>query len=101
LHEKHPTLVRTIEGIEGELAMHFDLKIRFDYGSIIPWVQRNPSNDGIHAIGGPEALVLYSPMSLHGVDLSTQTDFVVKSGERKFFVLRWYHSHEDMPPPLE
>lgn len=101
LGEKHPTLIRAVEGIEGEVDLHLDLTIRFDYGSIVPWVRRNDDYSGIHAIGGPEALVLYSPEKLMGVGLSTQSDFRVTKGEKKFFILRWHYSHEEMPPPLE
>src|SRR3954465_14737276 len=34
-----PDLVRVVEGLSGEVAMRMELVIRFDYGSIVPWVQ--------------------------------------------------------------
>ena len=35
-----PELIRVVEGRRGRVPMHFELVIRFDYGSIIPWVRR-------------------------------------------------------------
>jgi hypothetical protein len=35
-----PCVVRQIEGKSGVVPMRFELVIRFDYGSIVPWVQR-------------------------------------------------------------
>ena len=38
--ESQPDIVRIVEGLEGHVDMHTELVIRFDYGSIIPWVRR-------------------------------------------------------------
>ncbi len=35
-----PDVVRIVEGIEGAVQMRMELVIRFDYGSIVPWVRR-------------------------------------------------------------
>ena len=40
LRQRNPDVVRVIEGIDGEVEMQMDLVIRFDYGSIVPWVRR-------------------------------------------------------------
>src|ERR1700757_2348331 len=32
------TLVRIVEGRSGSVPMHFDLALRFEYGSAVPWV---------------------------------------------------------------
>src|SRR5262245_44607184 len=55
-----PDLVRMVEGVEGRVRMRMELVIRFDYGSIIPWVRRGRDNTLI-AVGGPDALELLSP----------------------------------------
>ena len=50
-------LVRIVFGRSGEVKFHTELVIRFGYGAIVPWVSR--AEDGtIHAIAGPERLVL-------------------------------------------
>lgn len=51
--DKSPTVVRTVEGVTGTVNMELDIVIRFDYGSIIPWVRRNEDERGIHAVGVP------------------------------------------------
>ena len=35
-----PRLIRIVEGRRGRVPMHLELIIRFDYGSIVPWVRR-------------------------------------------------------------
>src|SRR5689334_20061427 len=38
--DRAPDLVRLVQGLEGEVAMEMELIVRFDYGSIVPWVRR-------------------------------------------------------------
>lgn len=33
-------LVRIVKGLRGKVAMHTELIVRFEYGSIVPWVSR-------------------------------------------------------------
>jgi GH15 family glucan-1,4-alpha-glucosidase len=99
--DKSPTLVRTVEGVTGTVNMELDIVIRFDYGSIIPWVRRNEDERGIHAVGGPDAVVLYTPYEVHGRSFHTKTEFSIKGGERKCFTLIWYPSHRTIPLPLD
>jgi GH15 family glucan-1,4-alpha-glucosidase len=85
-------LVRIVEGIEGDVRMQMELVIRFDYGSIVPWVRKI---DGVlRAIGGPDALSLWSPVDTHGADLTTRAEFTVRAGQRLPFMLVWHPSHE-------
>src|SRR3982751_664670 len=90
--DRNPDLVRIVEGIEGEVRFAMDLVIRFDYGSIVPWVRR--IDGAVRAIGGPDALSLWSPVETHGVDLRTRAEFTVRAGERLPFLLAWHPSHE-------
>src|SRR3954471_21413941 len=46
------SLVRIVEGRRGTVEMTFDLALRFEYGSTIPWVTR--LNHGIRAVAGPD-----------------------------------------------
>jgi GH15 family glucan-1,4-alpha-glucosidase len=60
-----PDLVRLVEGVNGHVPMRMELIIRFDYGTIVPWVR---NLDGVlRAIGGPDALSLWSPVQTRGV----------------------------------
>src|SRR4051794_370023 len=89
-----PDVVRLVEGVRGRVSMHTELTIRFDYGSIVPWVRKLPEGDGITAIGGPDALVLHTPVELRGEALRHTGDFTVAEGEQVPFVLTWYPSHQ-------
>jgi GH15 family glucan-1,4-alpha-glucosidase len=93
--QSEPDLVRVVEGLRGEVAMRMQLIIRFDYGSIVPWVR---TIEGVlRAIGGPDAVSLWSPVPTHGVDLTTVAEFTVRPGDRLPFVMVWHPSH--LPPP--
>jgi GH15 family glucan-1,4-alpha-glucosidase len=92
-------LVRLVRGQRGTVRMRLELVIRFDYGWIVPWVQR--TKRGITAVAGPDTLVLDTPVDLHGEDLTTVAEFNVSSGEEVPFTLSWYPSHEKPCPPID
>jgi GH15 family glucan-1,4-alpha-glucosidase len=92
-------LVRLVVGRRGRVPMRLELIIRFDYGSVVPWVRRIPR--GISAIAGPDRLLLRTPVPLHGEDLRTVADFEVAEGETVPFDLTWYPSHESGTPELD
>jgi GH15 family glucan-1,4-alpha-glucosidase len=87
-----PDVVRIVEGLEGAVAMDLDLVVRFDYGSIIPWVRRVAGD--WTAVAGPDSLTLRTPVPLEGHELATRAHFTVRAGERVPFVLTWHASHE-------
>jgi GH15 family glucan-1,4-alpha-glucosidase len=94
--QQAPDLVRVVEGVRGEVRMQMELIVRFDYGSVIPWVR---TIDGVlRAIAGPDALSLWSPVETRGVDLTTRAEFTVREGERLPFLLVWHPSHESVTP---
>jgi GH15 family glucan-1,4-alpha-glucosidase len=96
-----PDVVRCVEGRAGRVPMQLELVLRFDYGSIVPWVRRTPY--GLHAIAGPDAVSLHSPVELVNANLKTTARFAVAAGERVPFVLQWHPSHQaapDCPDPL-
>jgi GH15 family glucan-1,4-alpha-glucosidase len=90
-----PDVVRLLVGIRGRVRMRMQLIIRFDYGAITPWVRR--TDVGIRAVGGPDTLVLQSPVALRNENFTTTADFTVGPGEKVPFVLQWHPSHQ--PPP--
>ena len=89
-------LVRMIVGRRGRVAMKMELIIRFDYGSIVPWVSRLPDG-AVRAIGGPDMVVLRTNVPTRGEGLTTVADFDVSEGERVTFALTYAPSHH--PPP--
>ena len=92
-----PRLLRLVVGTRGQVEMNLELVIRFDYGSIVPWVRR--SDGGISAIAGPDMLRLRTPIPLRGENLKTVATFTVTEGEKVPFDLTWFPSCEDQPPP--
>jgi GH15 family glucan-1,4-alpha-glucosidase len=98
IREKTVDLVRIVEGLRGHVPMQMHLTIRFDYGSIIPWVQ--DVHGALVAVAGPDALVLRTPVDTKGVGRSTVADFAVRRGERVPFTLAWYPSNQDVPHPI-
>jgi GH15 family glucan-1,4-alpha-glucosidase len=91
---QEPDVVRIVEGVSGEVEMELDLVVRFDYGSIVPWVRR--VDEVWTAIGGPDSLSLRTPVDLRGVNMAKQARFTVRAGDRVPFVLTWHPSHESV-----
>ena len=92
-----PDVVRIVVGKRGRVKMRMQLVIRFDYGSVVPWVRRV---DGmLQAIAGPDVLRLDTPVETCGENLTTVAEFEVAEGQRVPFVLVWYASNE--PPPAK
>lgn len=97
--ETQPDVVRIVEGIAGRVEMRMELVLRFDYGSIVPWVRN--LHGTLVAIAGPDAVSLRTPVTLEGVGFTTQASFTVSKGDRVPFVLTWFPSHLDFPEPVE
>jgi GH15 family glucan-1,4-alpha-glucosidase len=96
-----PDLIRLVEGVRGEVEMTSELVIRFDYGSIVPWVRRVPEGDSRLAVAGPDALCFRTPAETRGENMRTISEFTVCEGDRVPFVLTWYPSNEDPPEPVD
>ena len=88
-------LIRIVEGVEGRVPMHMDLVIRFDYGSVVPWVRR--TEQGIRVTAGPETVYCRTRVQLTGEDLRTVAHFTVAAGERVPFELAWSVTHQPEP----
>jgi GH15 family glucan-1,4-alpha-glucosidase len=95
-----PDIVRIVEGLEGRVEMRTELLIRFDYGSIVPWVRR-VDGDTLIAEGGPDALCLRTPVELRGEELSHSARFLVRKGDRVPFVATWFHSAQKPPKRVD
>lgn len=92
-------IVRIVEGVSGRVPMEMTLRIRFDYGRVVPWV-RNVDGQ-LAAVAGPDAVWLRTPVELEGRDLTTYAHFAVGAGERVPFVLTYRPSHERRPTPVD
>jgi GH15 family glucan-1,4-alpha-glucosidase len=99
LREDTPELVRIVTGNKGLVHMCLELVIRFDYGSVVPWVRR--IDNGISAIAGPDMLRLRSDSPLRGENMKTVSEFRVAEGEKVSFNLTWYPSHQQEPATVD
>ncbi|HZP73471.1 MAG TPA: glycoside hydrolase family 15 protein [Gaiellaceae bacterium] len=98
--ETKPDIVRIVEGLEGTVAMRTELVIRLDYGSAVPWMRRL-DNESLLALGGPDGLMLRTPIDLEPDGHTHVAQFSVRAGERVPFVLTWFPSQEDPPHPVD
>ena len=57
-----PHLIRIAVGLDGQVAMRSALRLRFDYGRVVPWVRGLGSE--VHAIAGPNLVRLMSAVPL-------------------------------------
>ncbi|HLX21000.1 MAG TPA: glycoside hydrolase family 15 protein [Gaiellaceae bacterium] len=96
---KAPDVVRIVEGIRGKVDLRSELIVRFDYGSIVPWVRRVDS--ARVAVAGPDALCFRTTARTRGEDRRTISTFTVEKGDRVPFVLTWYPSHSDVPAAID
>ncbi|WP_240980872.1 MULTISPECIES: glycoside hydrolase family 15 protein [Streptomyces] len=99
--DRAPDLVRIVEGLSGRVTVHSTLRLRFDYGSIVPWMRRS---DGHRvAVAGPDSVWLRSepPVVTWGENFGTHSEFTVGEGEKVAFVLTWHPSHEPRPPLVD
>ncbi|MHB9862722.1 glycoside hydrolase family 15 protein [Streptomyces sp. YIM S03343] len=99
--ERAPDLVRIVEGLSGSVTVRSTLRLRFDHGSIVPWMRRS---DGHRvAVAGPDSVWLRSEPSVRtwGEHYSTHSEFTVAEGEKVAFVLTWHPSHEPRPPRVD
>ncbi|MFE9024271.1 glycoside hydrolase family 15 protein [Streptomyces sp. NPDC007808] len=99
--DRAPDLVRIVEGVSGRVTVRSDLRLRFDYGSIVPWVRRS---DGHRvAVAGPDSVWLRSEPEVRtwGEKFGTHAEFTVEAGEKVAFVLTWHPSHEPRPPLVD
>ena len=94
-----PDLVRIVEGVRGRVPMRMELRLRFDYGRVVPWVRHE--GDDVVAVAGPDAVWLRTPVSVRGEDLTTVADFSIGEGFQAPFVLTWQASHRPTPMPVD
>jgi GH15 family glucan-1,4-alpha-glucosidase len=96
VRDTYPELIRIVQGLEGHVEMRTELVVRFDYGSVVPWLRR--IEDGsLLAVGGPDALCVRTPVDLHGEAMTHVAEFTVGKGDRVPFVATWYPSSRAVP----
>jgi GH15 family glucan-1,4-alpha-glucosidase len=91
-----PDLIRIVEGVRGRVPIEIELVVRYDYGSILPWISRR--GDRLHIVAGPDGLVLATPIRLEPRGPALAAEITVEAGARIPFTLTWHASYARMPP---
>jgi GH15 family glucan-1,4-alpha-glucosidase len=92
-------VVRIVEGLSGKVRMRMELIVRFDYGSIVPWVRR--SKDILLMTAGPDTLEFAASVDFEGENMKTVAEFVVREGQRESFVLNYRPSYFPTRPAVD
>ncbi len=96
------TIVRLVEGVAGRVAMTMNLVLRWDYGSVVPWVSQHEEHEHARSyVAGPDQAILWSSVDSRGEDMATKADFAVGEGEWARFVLQYVPSHLPPPDPID
>src|SRR6185436_9262115 len=94
------SLVRIVEGVEGEVPIEMFLGVRFGYGAYRPWV-RSTSDGDIELTAAPDSLALRTPARCQADERDVRASFTVRKGDRVPFELAWYPSHETEPARVD
>ncbi|MEU1127086.1 glycoside hydrolase family 15 protein [Streptomyces sp. NPDC005899] len=90
-----PQLIRIVEGVSGRVPMRSELRMRFSYGRVTPWVHKVDGRTV--AVAGPDSVWLDTPADTYGQNLTTYSDFTVAPGDRVAFTISWQPSHNEPP----
>jgi len=92
-------VVRMVHGLSGAVDMRMELVVRFDYGSIVPWVRR--IGDVLNITAGPDTLELSASVDFAGENMKTVAEFSIAAGGTESFVLNYRPSHRPMQDPID
>ncbi|AGJ54130.1 glucoamylase [Streptomyces sp. PAMC 26508] len=90
-----PQLIRIVEGVSGRVPMRSELRMRFSYGRVTPWVHK--VDNRTVAVAGPDSVWLDTEAETYGQNLTTYSDFTVAPGDRIAFTISWQPSHHGPP----
>lgn len=106
-------IVRRVEGLTGEVTMHQELAMRFNYGRTLPWFTRyegapdpetglvDPADGMLVAMAGPDALVFRGDPIPEKIDRVHAGQFEIASGQVRDFTLTYFASHRNPPAPTD
>jgi alpha,alpha-trehalase len=80
-------LLRSIEGVAGEVEMIMELAPRPEYGLVVPLFRR--MEEGGRTFGGPNQVVVAAGVPVEVEGATMRAAFTVAAGERVGFAMRW------------
>ncbi len=93
-------IVRIVIGREGRVTMRSELVLRFDYGSVVPWINRG-AEGAVRAVAGPSKAVLRTNAPIDVEGNTKVSEFQVGAGQTVHFELTFSASHLPDPAALD
>ncbi|GAA1046224.1 glycoside hydrolase family 15 protein [Rothia amarae] len=105
-------IVRSVEGLTGEVTMLQELNMRFDSGKTTPWVTQydgpadstgavDVSQSMLVGMAGPHALVFRGDTIPEGQYGNHTDTFTVSAGQNYVFSLNYFASNHNPPAPID
>jgi GH15 family glucan-1,4-alpha-glucosidase len=91
-------LLRSVEGLEGEVELRFVLAPRPEYGLVKPLFRATES--GGRTFGGPNQVVVSAGVATTIEDSTMSATFTVAAGQRVGFALQWAPPEGPAPEPV-
>jgi alpha,alpha-trehalase len=95
-YETPHELVRSVEGLAGEVELAFELAPRTEYGLVRPLIRME--GDGGRTFGGPNRIAVRAGVPLTLEDVTMKATFTVAAGDTVGFSLRWVPTEAHEPP---
>jgi len=89
-------LVRSVEGVSGEVELVFELAPRTEYGLVRPLFRME--GDGGRTFGGPNRIAVRAGVPVEIEDVTMHAGFTVSAVEQVGFSLRWIPTEAHEPP---
>lgn len=97
-------LIRVAECLEGEVVVEQDLRLRLNYGEVVPWIRREPQ--GLVVVAGSTGLLLTGPdldrdcepHGAHSPSLRGRTQ--LREGSLIDWQLVWFPAPQTLPAPV-
>src|SRR6266540_4648833 len=89
-------LLRSVEGVSGEVELVVELAPRTEYGLVRPLFRME--GDGGRTFGGPNRVAVRAGVPVEIEDVTMHAGFTVSAGEQVGFSLRWIPTEAHEPP---
>jgi len=99
LSDQRWDVVRILVGLSGRVTVRMELIVRFDYGSIVPWVRR--AGQVLLLTAGPDTLELAATVEIAPENMKSVATFCIGAGDRHSFSLNYRPSHEATQSALD
>jgi GH15 family glucan-1,4-alpha-glucosidase len=95
-------VVRRVRGVRGKVEVREELRVRFGYAEVLPWMRQVRAGDGqaLIAVAGPDAVARRGPR-LTPRGRMHEGRFTVREGEVVDLSLTWFESHLELPGPVD